>query len=79
MKKPVNTAFRCALPVMICLGLAVSCNNPKQGNNQEESAEPDTSMAMESQPSTLSQVWKTDSTLTGSESTLYDAEKDIIY
>lgn len=77
MKKPLNTAFHSALPALLCLTLASSCSNPNQGNDKDEAAGADS--LMEEVPSTLSQVWKTDSSLTGSESTLYDPDKDIIY
>lgn len=68
---------RASYPVLslaLCLTLASSCNNP--GGNQESAEESDTSEAVEP---TLTQAWITDSTFTGSESTLYDPENDVIY
>ncbi|TCS85533.1 hypothetical protein EDD80_112108 [Anseongella ginsenosidimutans] len=77
MKKTVNNTLRAALPLALgCLALASSCNNPNQRQNEDGSAESDTTQ--NTQPA-LTEAWKTDSVFTGSESTLYDPEAGVIY
>lgn len=76
MKKTVNNPLRLAAPIALCAVLAASCNNPNKGGQDGSATENDTTVAA---APVLTQVWKTDTTFTGSESTLYDPENNVIY
>lgn len=69
MKKMNNRVFS-YLTLTLCIAALVSCNNANQENNNE--------LAQDT-PASLTQVWKTDSTFTGSESTLYNPANNTIY
>jgi hypothetical protein len=70
MKKMKNRVFS-YLALTLCVATVVSCNNASQTTATNEAAQ-DT-------PASLTQVWKTDSTFTGSESTLYHPANNTIY
>lgn len=62
--------FALAVPAVL---LSTSCGNP------DRSAQTDGADSAAADEPRLTLLWKTDSVFTGSESTLYDAGKDIIY
>lgn len=70
MKKTTNRVFS-FLTFTVCIAVLVSCNN---ANQNEDNAE-----AVQDTVASLTQVWKTDSTFTGSESTLYNPDNQTIY
>lgn len=79
MKKTVNTLrpvslLSSVLGLGLCMAVVSSCNNPGQRSGQDGDA--DTTAKVEP---ALTQVWKTDSVFTGSESTLYDSQNQVIY
>lgn len=75
MKTTLNNVFP-GLGLAACLGLISACGNPGKNNTDRAATETGT---QEPVPTTLTQIWKTDTVFTGSESTLYDPENDIIY
>lgn len=70
MKKTTNRVFS-YLALTFCVAVVISCNNTNQNNNNNNEAVQDTA--------SLTQVWKTDSTFIGSESTLYNPANNTIY
>lgn len=74
---PFNRPFQAtasALGLALCVTLLSSCNSPGQRSGQDSAEQ-----AAENVQPSLSQVWKTDSVFTGSESTLYDEQNKVIY
>jgi len=71
MKKNTNNVFS-YLALTLCVAVVISCNNTNQNDNSNNEVVQDT-------VASLTQVWKTDSTLTGSESTLYNPDNNTIY
>lgn len=71
--KRTRTPFYFPLMIAILVVFIASCTT-NQGNQQSAVDE----ATMQDTPS-LAQIWKTDSILTGSESTLYSAEGNVIY
>lgn len=79
MKKTVNTQrpvslLSSVLGLGLCIAVVSSCNSP--GQRSGEGGDADTTANVEP---ALTQVWKTDSVFTGSESTLYDPQNQVIY
>lgn len=72
-------AWSPVLPLAACLALVTSCNSPGSQSGGDSGSDTQSGDSTESVQPALTQVWKTDSTFTGSESTLYDPETDLIY
>jgi len=70
MKKITDRLFS-YFALALCAAVVVSCNNTNQNNTSNE--------VVQDTPASLTQVWKTDSTFTGSESTLYNPANNTIY
>lgn len=73
MKKRANQVSNFLAIITVCAVFVVSCTNAKQVDNQNNQAVSQDSVT------SLTLVWKTDSILTGSESTLYNPDDNIIY
>jgi len=75
MKKRLIYPLNCFVLGTLCIAIVSSCNNTnrdnKQSNNKEE--------IVQEEQTTLTEIWKTDSTFKGSESTLYHPENNTIY
>ncbi|TCK80606.1 YncE family protein [Albibacterium bauzanense] len=72
MKKTTNKVFS-YLAFTFCIAAIVSCNNTNQNDNSNNDE------VVQDTVASLTQVWKTDSTFTGSESTLYNPANNTIY
>jgi len=75
MKRTVNHVFNYLVLATFCVVIVSSCNNTNQGDKQNGNNE---DVAQDTLVS-LTQVWKTDSTFIGSESTLYNPDNNTIY
>jgi len=75
MKKRIIYPLNCLVLGTLCIALVSSCNSTnrdsKQSNDNEE--------IVQEKQTTLAQIWKTDSTFTGSESALYHPDNNTIY
>lgn len=74
MKKSVKKVFNSLGPICVCALLIASCTNAKETDSDSSSQD-----VSQDSISSLTLVWKTDSILTGSESTLYNPDDQTIY
>lgn len=74
MNKLVKPALKClSIAATACVLFATSCNNSTEANNEGDHA-----LSLDSTAS-LTPAWKTDTVLTGAESTLYNPGNNTIY
>lgn len=73
MKKSVNKGFNVLAVITVCAAFVISCTSTKQTDNENDQ------VILQDSITSLTLAWKTDTVLTGSESTLYNPDDNTIY
>jgi len=73
MKQRVSKGFNFLAVITVCALFVISCSNVEQNDSENDQ------VVLRDSITSLTLAWKTDSVLTGSESTLYNPADNIIY